>query len=119
MDVRYPQGGGLTAGEREFREQVRLAAAEMFADGAKSHSPQTNQVTTMRVDHHGHGDRGWHDGRHGDRDGRRGYYLDGYYRHHCYDYCYPYYYDGYYARCRWAYYHDPYWFDRYCRGYYY
>jgi transposase len=34
--MRYPQGGLLTAKGREFREQVRLTAAAMFADGAAS-----------------------------------------------------------------------------------
>jgi putative transposase len=32
--VRYPDGGGLTAAERARREQVRLAAAELFEAGA-------------------------------------------------------------------------------------
>ncbi|MCA1846323.1 MAG: hypothetical protein LC792_24630 [Actinobacteria bacterium] len=100
---------------------VVALGAPAFADGAKSHSPSTNQVTTMRVDHHGHGGDGWHEGRRG-HDGRRGYDRDGYYRHH--GYYDRYYYDGYYdgydgGRCRWAYYHDRYWFDRYCGGYYY
>jgi len=98
---------------------VVALGAPAFADGAKTHTPSTNQVAAMRVDHHGHG--GWHDGRRGDRDDRyyrHHYYRDGYY------YGYPYYYDGYYdgydgGRCRWAYYHDRYWFDRYCGGYYY
>jgi transposase len=31
--MRYPQGGGLTAERRAFREGVRLEAAEMFAAG--------------------------------------------------------------------------------------
>lgn len=31
--MRYPQGGGLTAERRAFRERLRLAAAEMFAAG--------------------------------------------------------------------------------------
>jgi transposase len=34
--MRYAQGGGLTGREREFREQVRLAAAEMFEAGEKN-----------------------------------------------------------------------------------
>ena len=97
---------------------VVALGAPAFADGAKAHSPSTNQVAAMRVDHHG--GHGWH------HDGRHGYRHDGYYRHHYdrdgyyYD-GYPYYYDGYYdgGRCRWAYYHDRYWFDRYCGGYYY
>ena len=33
-DMRYPDGGGLTAAERARREQVRLAAAEMIEGGA-------------------------------------------------------------------------------------
>ncbi len=32
--MRYPDGGGLDAGERSRREQVRLAAAELIEDGA-------------------------------------------------------------------------------------
>jgi hypothetical protein len=32
--MRYPDGGGLDAGERARREQVWLAAAELFEDGA-------------------------------------------------------------------------------------
>jgi transposase len=32
--MRYPDGGGLDAGERTRREQVRLAAAELFEAGA-------------------------------------------------------------------------------------
>jgi transposase len=31
--MRYPDGGGLDAGERARREQVRLAAAELIEDG--------------------------------------------------------------------------------------
>src|SRR5512135_1874531 len=33
--MRYPDGGGLTAAERARREQVRLAAAELIAGGAR------------------------------------------------------------------------------------
>lgn len=32
--MRYGEGGGLTAAERARREQVRLAAAELFEAGA-------------------------------------------------------------------------------------
>jgi transposase len=32
--MRYAEGGGLTAEERDRRERVRLAAADMFAEGA-------------------------------------------------------------------------------------
>ncbi len=32
--MRYPDGGGLDAGERSRREQVRLAAAELIESGA-------------------------------------------------------------------------------------
>ena len=32
--MRYPDGGGLDAGERGRREQVRLAAAELIEGGA-------------------------------------------------------------------------------------
>jgi len=31
--VRHPQGGGLTAKQREFREQVRLSAIDFFEAG--------------------------------------------------------------------------------------
>ncbi|GGM24477.1 hypothetical protein GCM10010129_81150 [Streptomyces fumigatiscleroticus] len=31
--MRYPQGGGLTAERRAFRDSLRLEAAEMFAAG--------------------------------------------------------------------------------------
>ncbi|WP_406730234.1 winged helix-turn-helix domain-containing protein [Streptomyces sp. NBC_01794] len=31
--MRYPQGGGLTAERREFREHIRMQAAELFALG--------------------------------------------------------------------------------------
>jgi transposase len=34
--MRYGEGGGLTAEQRTKREQVRMAAAQMFADGATS-----------------------------------------------------------------------------------
>ncbi|MFI1184384.1 transposase [Streptomyces sp. NPDC020799] len=34
--MRYPQGGGLTAGRRAFRERIRLEAAELFAAGASN-----------------------------------------------------------------------------------
>jgi transposase len=33
-DVRYPDGGGLTAAERARRERVRVAAAELIEAGA-------------------------------------------------------------------------------------
>ena len=35
VDVRYPDGGGLTAAERARRERVRLAAAELIEAGAR------------------------------------------------------------------------------------
>jgi hypothetical protein len=31
--MRYPQGGGLTAERRAFREHIRMQAAELFALG--------------------------------------------------------------------------------------
>jgi transposase len=31
--MRYPQGGGLNAERRVFREQIRMQAAELFALG--------------------------------------------------------------------------------------
>nr|WP_235490282.1 helix-turn-helix domain-containing protein [Streptomyces roseoverticillatus] len=34
--MRYPQGGGLTAERRAFRERIRLEAAELFAVGESS-----------------------------------------------------------------------------------
>ncbi|WP_211269308.1 hypothetical protein [Saccharothrix syringae] len=34
--TRYAQGGGLTAERREFRERLRLQAAERFADGEEN-----------------------------------------------------------------------------------
>lgn len=33
MCVRYPQGGGLTAERRAFREQIRMEAGGRFAAG--------------------------------------------------------------------------------------
>ena len=33
ISVRYPDGGGLTAAQREKRERLRLEAAALFADG--------------------------------------------------------------------------------------
>jgi transposase len=40
--MRYADGGGLTAQERTKREQVRMAAAQMFADGATN--PEVSRV---------------------------------------------------------------------------
>ncbi|GAA3866732.1 hypothetical protein GCM10022227_25240 [Streptomyces sedi] len=34
--MRYPQGGGLTAERQRFREELRLRAAERFAQGEAS-----------------------------------------------------------------------------------
>ncbi|GGS90360.1 hypothetical protein GCM10010206_61420 [Streptomyces cinerochromogenes] len=34
--MRYPQGGGLTAERQQFREELRLEAAERFAQGEAS-----------------------------------------------------------------------------------
>ncbi|MFF3558241.1 transposase [Streptomyces tsukubensis] len=34
--MRYPQGGGLTAERRQFHEELRLQAAERFAQGEAS-----------------------------------------------------------------------------------
>ncbi|MFE6737656.1 hypothetical protein ACFVGL_03425 [Streptomyces tubercidicus] len=36
LEMRYPQGGGLTAERRQFREELRLQAAERFAWSAAS-----------------------------------------------------------------------------------
>jgi hypothetical protein len=98
---------------------VVALGAPAYADSGRN-STSSGHFTTL--DHHGYR----HDGyRHGDHDGYRhdGYRHGGYYRHHGY---YGYRdYDGYYdgydgsGRCDWAYYHDRYWFDRYCGGYYY
>jgi DNA-binding NarL/FixJ family response regulator len=41
--MRYPQGGGLTAERRDFRERLRLQAAEEFARG------EDNQVIAKRL----------------------------------------------------------------------
>ncbi|MFD4925791.1 helix-turn-helix domain-containing protein [Streptomyces goshikiensis] len=35
-EVRYPEGGGLTAERRAFREGIRLQAGERFAAGEKT-----------------------------------------------------------------------------------
>jgi putative transposase len=46
--VRYPDGGGLTAEERARREQVRLAAAEWFEEGASDRAVAARfRVTRM------------------------------------------------------------------------
>ena len=46
--MRYPDGGGLTAGERARREQVRLAAAELIEAGASDREVAKRfQVTRM------------------------------------------------------------------------
>src|SRR3954452_5073737 len=46
--MRYPDGGGLTAEERGRREQVRLAAAEWFEEGATDREVATRfRVTRM------------------------------------------------------------------------
>ncbi|MCZ1011474.1 hypothetical protein O1L68_37580 [Streptomyces lydicus] len=34
--MRYPQGGGLTTERQQFREELRLKAAERFAQGEAS-----------------------------------------------------------------------------------
>lgn len=34
--MRYPRGGGLTAERQQFREKLRLKAAERFAQGEAS-----------------------------------------------------------------------------------
>lgn len=34
--MRYPEGGGLTAERRAFRERIRLKAGERFAAGEKT-----------------------------------------------------------------------------------
>ncbi|MFD3622556.1 hypothetical protein ACFWWT_46980 [Streptomyces sp. NPDC058676] len=34
--MRYPEGGGLTAERRAFREKIRLRAGERFAAGEKT-----------------------------------------------------------------------------------
>jgi transposase len=48
--MRYGEGGGLTAQQRVKREQVRMAAAQMFADGAtNSEVSRTFRVSAMSV----------------------------------------------------------------------
>src|SRR5215469_13470640 len=48
--MRYPDGGGLTAQGRSRREQVRLRAAEMFADDADARQvARTLRVSTKSV----------------------------------------------------------------------
>src|SRR5437588_6341189 len=103
-----------------------------LADSGKSPSDQRTSAMRDRDGDHGggrHGDRD--DFRHGDRDrdnfrhDRDSRHDRDDFRHDRRDYSYPYYYDGYYdnyngsysERCRWAYYHDRYWFDRYCGHY--
>ena len=93
---------------------VVALAAPAFGDNTRSRSD--HRITAMDNYHRNPGEGHYHGGysRH------RGDY--GYYRHYRY-YDYPYYYGGYYgrptrARCDWASYNDPYFFDRYCRGYY-
>ena len=94
---------------------VVALAAPAFGDNTRSRSD--HRITAMRDNYHRNPGEGHYQG---------GYYRHrgdyGYYRHYRY-YGYPYYYGGYYgrptrARCDWAYYNDPYFFDRYCRGYY-
>lgn len=34
--MRYPEGGGLTAERRAFREEIRLQAGERFAAGERT-----------------------------------------------------------------------------------
>jgi transposase len=48
--MRYPDGGGLTAGQRARREQVRLAAAELVEAGASDREvARRMRVTRMPV----------------------------------------------------------------------
>jgi putative transposase len=48
--MRYGEGGGLTAEQRAKREQVRMAAAAMFAGGAtNSEVSRTARVSAMSV----------------------------------------------------------------------
>ena len=116
---------------------VVTLGAPAFADSTRNPSDRGVAAMRDRDDHRGGHDRADHGDRRGDRDDHRGDRddrgfrhsgdddHDGYYRHHYgyYGYGYPYYYDGYYdgyngdyyRRCRWAYYNDRYYFDRYCR----
>ena len=45
--MRYPGGGGLTAGERARRERVRLAAAELIEAGASDQEAPPNLSTRV------------------------------------------------------------------------
>jgi putative transposase len=48
--MKYPDGGGLTAGARSRREQVRLEAAEMFAQEADARQiARSLRVSTKSV----------------------------------------------------------------------
>nr|WP_245789604.1 helix-turn-helix domain-containing protein [Streptosporangium canum] len=48
--MRYAQGGGLTAGQRAKREQVRLRAAELFAqDYSDAQVAKELRVSRMSV----------------------------------------------------------------------
>src|SRR3954468_18610641 len=48
--MRYPDGGGLTAGERARREQVRFAAADLIEGGAGDQEiARLFRVTRMSV----------------------------------------------------------------------
>jgi hypothetical protein len=46
--MRYPDGGGLTAAERDRREQVRLAAAELIEAGASDREEAWHAIQQLR-----------------------------------------------------------------------
>ena len=46
--MRYPQGGGLTAKQREFREQVRLSAIDFFQVGDDNKVVASAQRVSVR-----------------------------------------------------------------------
>ncbi|CAL9675203.1 hypothetical protein SUDANB9_07763 [Streptomyces sp. enrichment culture] len=46
--MQYPQGGGLTAERQQFREELRLQAAERFAQGEASSVIATDLRVSVR-----------------------------------------------------------------------
>jgi transposase len=58
--MRYPQGGGLTAERRVFRERVRMDAAELFAAGQRNDEIAKRLRVSVRLVQRWH--RAWQDG---------------------------------------------------------
>nr|WP_112465886.1 winged helix-turn-helix domain-containing protein [Streptomyces triticisoli] len=58
--MRYPQGGGLTAERRAFRERIRMEAAEMFAAGQDNALVAKQLRVSVRSVQRWH--RAWQDG---------------------------------------------------------